>query len=131
MTVSVEDFRIRFPEFDDETEYNSKRIQMFIEDTTTYIGTDENRWCGNYDKAQAYLAGHLLTVGTNTEVGDANVKSGPIQSKTAGGVSVSRAVQATPNRGTADDFMMTTSYGQQYIVIRNLCFAGVSIATCL
>jgi len=131
MATDVTAFRARFPEFSDDTEFPDARIQLFLDDTVTiHIGDDEARWGGKYNIAQAYLAAHLLTSGTNTEAGDTNSKSGPISSKSAGGVSVSRAV-TVKDTGEGDDFYRGTSYGQQFILIRNRCFAGVVVANCL
>lgn len=131
MATDVPTFRIRFPEFSDNTEYPDARIQLFLDDAVNcYMGTDENRWCNKYDYAQAYLAAHLLTVGTASEAGDSSVKSGPISSKSAGGVSVTRAVVAK-DRSDTDDFYMSTTYGQQFLNIRNACFVGAITANCL
>ena len=128
MTATVTNFRTRFPEFSNETEFPDERIQLFLDDAVDcYLGTDEGRWCNRYDKAQAYLAAHLLFVGTSTEVGDASAKAGPVSSKTAGGVSVTRAVVAR-DRSDGDDFFSSTSYGQQFLVLRNSCFVGVLVA---
>lgn len=121
--------RTRFPEFCDDCVYEDDRIQMFIDDTVAlYMGEDEERWCNKYDIAQAYLTAHLLTTGTASEAGDSAAKAGNIASKSAGGVSVSRNV-ATKDRSDADDFFASTTYGQQYMVIRNSCFIGVLTAT--
>ena len=131
MACTVAEFRIRFPEFADDVEYSDARIQLFLDDAANcYMGTDENRWCNKYNYAQCYLAAHLLTVGIGSEAGDTSVKSGPVSSKTAGGVSVSRAVVAK-DRSDQDDFYMGTVYGQQFLNIRNTCFVGVAIASCL
>jgi len=131
MSTSVATFRARFPEFSDDTEYTDARVQLFLDDSANcYMGLDESRWCGKYDYAQAHLAAHLLTIGTSAEAGDSSVKSGPVSSKSAGGVSVTRAIVAK-NRSDADDFYMGTTYGQQFLNIRNTCFAGVMIANCL
>ena len=131
MATDLTTFRIRFPEFSDDTDYPDPRVQLFLEDAANcYMGTEENRWCGKYDYAQAYLAAHLLAVNTAAEAGDSSAKSGPVSSKSAGGVSVSRAVVAK-DRSDQDTFYMSTSYGQQFINIRNTCFAGVTIANCL
>ncbi len=131
MAVTVEEFRARFPEFSDTLEYSDIRIQLFLDDTINiYMGTDEGRWCGKYNYAQSHLAAHLLAVATNSEVGDVNVKSGPVASKSAGGVSVSRAVVAK-DRSDQDDFYMSTVYGQQFLNVRNTCFVGVAIANVL
>lgn len=131
MACTVAEFRIRFPEFADDVEYPDARIQLFLDDAANYyMGTDENRWCNKYNYAQCYLAAHLLTVATGAEAGDTSVKSGPVSSKSAGGVSVSRAVVAK-DRSDQDDFYMGTVYGQQFLNIRNTCFVGVAIANCL
>lgn len=128
MACTVGEFRIRFPEFSDNIEYPDVRIQLFLGDSANaYMGTDEGRWCGKYNYAQAYLTAHLLVVNTSTEAGDTSVKSGPVSSKSAGGVSVSRAVVAK-DRSDMDDFYMGSSYGQQFLIIRNTCFVGVAIA---
>lgn len=131
MACTVEDFRLRFPEFSDGVEYTDPRVQMFLDDAANiYIGLDEGRWCGKYNYAQCYLAAHLLHIGTGAEAGDSTSKAGPVSSKTAGGVSVTRAV-ATSARSNGDDFFMSTSYGQQYLNVRNSCFVGVLVANCL
>ena len=127
MSINVATFRARFPEFDDDTDYPDARIQIFIDDSTIYIGSDETHWNGKYDYVQAYVTAHLLTNATNTEVGDTNAKVGPVTSKSAGGVSVTRSV-TTKDTGEGDDFFRGTSYGQQYLVTRNMCFAGVMVA---
>ena len=119
-------FRMRFPEFSDPIEYTDERIQMFIDDTTCYMGTDELRWCGCYDRAQAYLAAHLLILGTATEAGDSGANAGPVTQKSAGGVSVSRATTSMSDNG--DEFYSSTAYGQVFLSIRNRCFAGVLVA---
>lgn len=128
MSVDVATFRLRFPEFADDAEYPDARIQLFIDDTLCYIGSDESRWCGCYDKAQAYLAAHLLAVGTNTELGDISASVGPVTGKSAGGVSVTKGAVAK-DRSTADDFYASTSYGMQFLNIRDMCFVGVLAAT--
>jgi len=131
MTTTVAEFRTRFPEFADDTVYPDARVQLFLDDSVTlYMGTDENRWCGKYDIAQAYLAAHLLTVATATEAGDSNSKSGTISSKTAGGVSLSYATVAK-DRTDNDQFLSSTGYGQQFLIIRNSCFVGVIVANTL
>ena len=128
MSTSVADFRMRFPEFVDDTEYPTLRIQMFLDDAQLiHMGSNESRWNGKYDIAQAYLAAHLLTQGTKTEAGDSNAQAGAIISKTAGGVSVSRAISTSP-KSAQDEAYFGTAYGQQFVIIRNMCFAPVMTA---
>ena len=127
MATDIATFRVRFPEFNDNTEFPDARIQLFLDDATLYMGTDESHWRGKYDTPQAYLAAHLLTLGTNSEAGDNSSQSGSITSKSAGGVSVSMS-SPTISRSEIDSYLATTVYGQQYMNIRNLCFPGVSVA---
>ena len=131
MAVSIATFRIRFPEFSDNSEFPDPRIQLFLDDVVLlHIGSDELRWNGKYDIAQAYLAAHLLSKGTGSEAGDSTSKSGSVSSTSAGGVSVSRDT-VTKDRSEGDGFYMSTSYGQQFIVIRNTTFVGVLVANSL
>tara|TARA_R110000796_G_scaffold252431_1_gene386748 strand:+ start:849 stop:1238 length:390 start_codon:yes stop_codon:yes gene_type:complete len=128
MATNVAIFRIRFPEFEDSVEFPDARIQLFLDDAVNiYIGTDELRWSGKYDISQAYIAAHLLTIATTSEAGSSNSKAGTISSKSAGGVSVGYNVVAK-DRSDSDSFFVSTTYGQQYIIIRNTTFAGVLIA---
>ena len=127
MAVTVALFRTRFPEFSDDVIYPDQRIEIFIEDAKLiYMGTDENRWLGKYNYAQAYLTAHLLITAETSEAGDSSVKVGPVSSKSAGGVSVTRAV-ATKNRSDGDDFYMGTVYGQRFLMTRNVCFVPVLV----
>ena len=130
MAIDVPAFQLRFPEFSDEDEFPAPRIELFIADSLAYIGTDELRWGVKYNIAQSYLVAHLLYIGTNTEAGDTSVSSGPIASKSAGGVSISHAIVAK-DRSDLDNFYMSSSYGQQFVNIRNLCFVGVMVANLL
>ena len=130
MACTEADFRIRFPEFADDTEYPDARIQLFLDDTVLWIGSDEDRWCNKYDLAHCYHAAHLLTIGTNTEAGSSGANVGPISSKSAGGVAVTKAVTAK-DRSDQDDAYASTSYGLYFLSIRNTCFVGVVVANCL
>ncbi len=125
MGATVEQFRLRFPEFSDETEFPDARIQMFIDDTICIMGEDENYWCC-YATTQCYLAAHLLAVASATEAGSAGSSAGPIVGKTAGGVSVTRGHSGN-NRSDGDDWYMSTSYGQRYLADRNRCIIGAMV----
>ena len=127
MACDVATFRTRFPEFGNVAEYSDARIELFIADAVLYMGDNEDRWCSKYDLAQCYLSAHLLSAGTATEAGDASANAGPVSQKSAGGVSLTKAVVAK-QRSDADEFYSSTSYGMQYLNIRNSCFVGVAVA---
>ena len=127
MACSISTFRLRFPEFSDEVEYPDDRIQLFLDDTALiYMGSVESRWCGKYDYAHCYASAHLLTLGTNSEVGDTSSSLGPISSKSVDGVSITRAISQV-DRSDIDNFFMGTVYGQTFLNIRNTCFAGIIV----
>ncbi len=115
MSVTVDDFRARFPEFSDDTLYSDTRIQMFIDEAAMCI--DQNRYGTFYNAANCYLAAHLLYLGSVTSNGGAG-NVGPVASKTAGGVSVTRAVNSM-DLSESDAFYTQTQYGLSFINIRN------------
>ncbi len=127
MAIDIATFRARFPEFSDDTEYPDPRVQLFIDDSLIYIGTDEDRWGLKYNLAQSYITAHMLLVATKSELGDSSSQVGPVQSKSAGGVSVTKAVVAK-DLSSGDEYYMSTTYGQQFILLRNICFVGVLTA---
>ncbi len=128
--LTTTQFRDRFPEFCDKTDYPDNRVSLFIDDTLLYVGEDENHWGGvkNYNRAQAYIAAHLLYKASKSEAGDNSGSSGPIVSKSAGGVSVSRASANLQNKTSSEIDLMSTVYGTEFISIRDMCFAGVMVA---
>lgn len=125
--ITVSDFRTRFPEFSDDVEFPDDRVQLFIDDSVDDIGSDEDRWCNKYDRAQAYYTAHLLILGTKTEAGDFTASLGAVKSKSAGGVSVSRGT-VDKDRSDNDGLLASTSYGVQFLSIRNSCFVGMLAA---
>jgi len=133
MAATVGEFRVRFPEFSDPVDYPDARIQMALDDAAMFMGTNEQRWCnsGKYDLAQSYLAAHLLVIGDRTAAGDTSGAVGPIASKSAGGVSVTRAVFTNPNTSDLDLWLSSTGYGQYFLAIRRTCFVGVTVANVL
>ena len=130
MACTVTELRTRLPEFADDAEYTDTRIQLFLNDSVDDMGSDEPRWGNKYDRAQCYLAAHYLYSATATEAGDAGVKLGPVSAKSAGGVSVTRAIVAK-DRSDGDSFYSSTVYGHRFLIIRNSCFVGVLVGNCL
>ena len=125
MTISISTFRVRFPEFP-VTLVTDERVQLFLNDTILHIGEDETRWMGRYDYVQAYLAAHLLKVSIDTETGDSSTKAGVITSRGSSGVSTSAKIN-NADRSDSDDFYISTSYGQQFLLTRRQCFPGVLV----
>lgn len=122
MAITIADFRARFPEFSDDTEFSDAAVQQAIDDATDTMASEAN-WCGRYDRAALMLAAHFLTLDTRAEAGDSRT-AGTITSRSAGGVSVGYATGVRKG----DEFLSSTVYGQRYIQLRNMCFPGVAIA---
>lgn len=117
--ITVASFRLRFPQFSDSVEYPDERIQLYIDDSVLFMGDDESRWCGKYDLAQSYLVAHMLYNSTLLEAGG-TIGTGMVTSKSAGGVSVSRASNAMATNA-ADSLLQGTPYGMQFLAIRDTC----------
>jgi hypothetical protein len=116
---TVADFRTRFPEFADDTAFPDARVQMFLDDAALCI--DQDRYGAMYDLAVCYLAAHELTLATRTASapgGGASLAVGPTSSKTAGGVSVTKAINSI-DLSDGDAYYQQTQYGLKFISIRD------------
>lgn len=122
MACTVSDFRNRFEEFSDEVAYPDSRIELFLQDAIDfYMGTDEKRWCKKYNYAHCYLTAHLLVSATLSELGDTSASVGPIVSKSAAYLSITKGVKSK-DRSDSDEFLMSTGYGQRFLITRDGCF---------
>jgi hypothetical protein len=132
MSITIPEFRDRFPEFSDPVEYPDDRIQMFLNDALCTIGSDPSRWCSEckYDLALSYLTAHLLALGTGSESGNSGAVSGTPTTKTAGGVSVSYSSMSSSSGGMSygEQLYSSTIYGQRYLQIRSSCFVSILTA---
>lgn len=121
MTVSADDFVERFPEFESVEE---ARIELFLDDAALEL--DTSRWGDRYDKGQALLAAHYLTLSLKAASG-ATSSAGAVSSKSIGDVSVSYAVASSLSK--TEDFYSSTIYGLEYLVLARFVGAGaVAIA---
>ena len=120
MACTPETFKVRFPEFVDEAD---ARIQLFLDDAADVMGT-KSRWCANlYDKAQCYLAAHLLYLGNLSAEGDGGVV-GPISKQEVDDVVIEQAVEAATS---SEGMLGTSTYGKQFIYYRSICFKAYII----
>lgn len=115
MAITTATFRIRFPEFSNETLHPDARIQLFLDDAMLCV--DEDRWSKFYELGVYNLAAHEYSLKYDALTGAAKLgnkaMAGPLQSKTVDKVSGSYAVQSIDlNQGYA--YYMTTPYGRAY-----------------
>ena len=123
--ITIADLRARFSEFADDTEYTDSMVQFAIDDAVASMA-EEAEWCNSYERAQLFLSAHFLVLDSNASYGDAGT-TGKIQSKGAGGVSVSYAQNAAANN-RFEELYGSTIYGQRYLSIVNICFPNILVA---
>lgn len=113
--VTPDSFKVRFPEF---SSIDDGRVQLALDDASLIV--DETRYATKYDLAIAYHAAHELKVATDISSSpSASSNVGPVSSKSAGGVSVSRAVSSI-DLSSGDAYYQTSTYGIKFLSIRNL-----------
>ncbi|NQZ74591.1 MAG: DUF4054 domain-containing protein [Ekhidna sp.] len=112
----------RFPEF---TATPEVRFDIFLDDAVLKMGKLESRWGTAYDKAQAYLVGHLIYLANRSSAGEQGAAV-PIRSKEVDEVVVEYAI----SRDQANNFdaLNSTTYGQEYIRYRRIYFSGPRVA---
>lgn len=120
ITVSVSEFRQKFPMFDDTTKYSDSFIQSMIDVAKLYISPEPNCMVSvEMQKQMIYLmTAHLLTLNYQIMQGDMSSASGQVASASVGGVSVSKAV---PNNKTELDYWLNlTPFGMQLLALLSL-----------
>jgi len=118
--IDIASFRIRYPEFANQTLYSDLRIQIFIDDAVIYM-SDENRWLDFYVLAQSALVGHLLAVAQASETGDSGSLF-PIKKQDVDDVIIDSAVSAAK---PTNSNLASTTYGQVYHNFLRMTFAGI------
>lgn len=127
--ITPDDFRCRYPEFEDSTEYSDARINLFIADAQDDIGADEGHWGSTvrYDRALAALTAHMLVAGEASESGDYSPLQA-IASKSAGGVKIAHVQSSkTAPKSTYENMLKSTTYGQNFLAMRRRTFVSVSV----
>ena len=106
------DFRARYPEFDTTTD---ERVQVFLDDAA--LEMSESVWNTLYDRGQLALTAHLLTLSNKTATG-ATGPSSAVTGRSVGDVSVSFGTAAVKDK--QDEYLSSTSYGQEYLRLGSL-----------
>lgn len=75
-----------------------------------------------YQQAVVYLAAHILKSGMAGQAGDEKELAGPVTSITTGDLSIGSA--GTASFTGSDEPLSSTSYGRQYLEIKNKLPAG-------
>lgn len=125
MTVTVQSFRLLFPQFADTATYSDPLLSFWISNAKQFV--NEERWQALTDYGVGLVSAHFLTMlardikaaAFGAAPGEA---SGPISSKQVDKVSVSYDTQATALKDGGN--WNATSYGQQYLTQARLIGAG-------
>lgn len=132
-SITVAEFRARFPEFSVEENHSDLFIQIRIDDTECEM--IESAFGCFFAKAQAYLAAHYIAISEMTASGGAGSGSASgqethnkIASESEGDTSVSyggnsRGVMSGAGK---DELLASTLYGQQFIELRSKAIIGVA-----
>lgn len=132
-SITVAEFRARFPEFSVEANHSGPFIQLRITDTECDI--DEAQFGCFFARAQAYLVAHYIAISEMTAVGGAGSGSesgqqthNKIASESEGDTSVSYGGNSSGVMAGAgkDELLASTLYGQQFIEFRSKAILGVA-----
>ena len=124
MSCTVSDFRTRFPEFSNATDYPDTLIQNAIDEAKLFI--DEVRFCKFYDVAVCYLSAHNVAISSGAKDGDFS-SSNPNTARAVGSVSESFGTATYNNHN--DSFLGSTVYGQKYLMYESrACIGGAGVA---
>lgn len=125
MTVTVQSFRLNFPQFADTEVFPDPLLAFWLTTSANFVNAD--RWGALTDYGVSLVLAHFLTllardVAVAELGGNPGEASGPVSSKSVGKVSVSYATDATAlaNGGNWN----ATSFGQQYLTQARVMGAG-------
>ena len=116
MTYAISDFRARFPEFAGQ---GDPQIQALVDEAKLQI--TEKVWTDWYKMGINYFVAHYLAISKAQSQGDDNNRN-PILNMGAGRVTVQQ--QAAEGKTDSEIFFGSTSYGQEYLRLRNIVGIG-------
>ncbi|MCS2154354.1 DUF4054 domain-containing protein [Scandinavium goeteborgense] len=125
--VTIDAFRIRFPEFDDITDV---RVQLALDDTSPYI--TESQFGDLYEQAYSNLAavflnGMITTAGRDGSGQGCTPGALPVISQQAGNITLEMAVPPSVNNSSFDTWLSLTVYGQRFLAAREQSLSGGSL----
>lgn len=106
MTISITNFRIRFPEF---VSTGDDRIQLFLDDGILIL--NESYWGDKYELGVYYYAAHELSLSEKMAAGGGS-SGGQVSSRSVDGVSISYTTRAADSDKEA--YYAMTPYGLKY-----------------
>lgn len=117
----TDDFKSRFPEFPTAT------VDTYVPVLETVYPSYYNKtYQSSTQEAILNLIAHLLVLETQAAAGNSGA-TGPIQSKSVGGVSVSYALPSSSASGHLYNVFGSTKYGQRFMLLIRNSYGGVAV----
>lgn len=132
-SITVEEFRARFPEFAVVANHSDAFIQIRIDDTECEMS--EAAWGCFFARGQAYLVAHYIAISEMTAAGGAGSGSSSGQQTHNGIASETEGDTSVTYKGTSsgvmsgagkDELLASTLYGQQHIELRSKAVIGIA-----
>ena len=119
---TVDEFVTRFPQFEGKEDL----AQIIIDEASNQVS---ETWLEQDQKtAIMYLTAHLMTMQSQMEDNGGAGGGGSIKSESFGPISVSYGdVGSNASSNEADAALRSTSYGLEYIRLRNLNFPAIAV----
>lgn len=113
--ITVEDFRARFPEFDDPRASDAQ-VQAAIEDTECEFNID--RWGCAYTRGHSLLVAHLLILSERRQSSNSAAGAAPaLQANSKSADSVSIGYNSKGAESSMEEYYKSTNYGQEYLML--------------
>jgi hypothetical protein len=118
MTVTESSFRVRFPEFADDTAYSDALVDLVLQEAATRISV--TTFGTYYDQAHGFMAAHLLV---STPSGGAGASGNQeIASVSAGSASISYRPTASATATSSN--LASSSYGREFQMLARIVGGG-------
>lgn len=121
VSLSIAEFRQRFPAFSDTTKYSDSLIQSQMDIAKLYISPEPNCMVKDdiLEQLIYLMTAHLLVLNNQLTSGSSSsVGGGQIASASVGGVSVSKAIPK--NKTELDYWLNLTPYGMQLLALLSM-----------
>lgn len=116
MSISLSQFRTRFPEFDS---VENSEVNFALSDASDEM--DVTRWGDRFDSGQGFLAAHYVSI-SSTGSSAVGGSVGAVSQATTGPLSVTKNIPMAKNQTEA--MLSGTHYGQRYLKLRNIIGMG-------
>jgi len=120
MEYTLAMFKARFPEFSDQ---GDALVQAMIDESVSIV--NENAWLDLWATGVGYLTAHGVAISKKQASGD-DLSVMPVRSMRAGSTMI--GYDAIKEGTFSQNYLQSTSYGQQYLRLIHTIGTGVAIA---